>query len=109
EAHGATPDEAVRGVETATERWIEEAVANRREVPKPRSAASHSGRLMLRMPQTLHAELARAAQLEDVSLNQFITGVLSGAVEWRSGAEHASDESPARWSRTALVANLVVL
>ena len=110
EAHGATPDEAVRGVETATERWIEEAVANRREVPKPRSAASHSGRLMLRMPQTLHAELARAAQLEDVSLNQFITGVLSGAVEWRSGTEHAPpSESPAGWSRAALVANFVVL
>ena len=111
EAHGATPDEAVRAVEVAAERWIAEAKANRREVPRPRSAASHSGRLMLRMPQTLHAELARAAQREDVSLNQFMTGVLAGAVEWRS--DHASQPPDAGratgWGRTALVANIVVL
>jgi RNA polymerase sigma-B factor len=111
EGHGATPDQAVRAVEAATERWIADAAANGREVPKPRSAASHSGRLMLRMPQTLHAELARAAQREDVSLNQFITGVLAGTVEWRSeGAPERSDTQPAAgWSRAALVANIVVL
>jgi predicted HicB family RNase H-like nuclease len=111
EGHGATPDEAVRAVEAATERWIADAAANGREVPKPRSATSHSGRLMLRMPQTLHAELARAAQREDVSLNQFITGVLAGTVEWRSeGApEQPGAQAAAGWSRAALVANIVVL
>jgi hypothetical protein len=46
--------------------------------------ASHSGRLLLRMPQTLHAELARAAEEEGVSLNAFITSALAGAVDWRS-------------------------
>ena len=35
------------------------------------------------MPATLHDELARAAESEGVSLNQLITGVLAGAVEWR--------------------------
>jgi RNA polymerase sigma-B factor len=111
EANGATPDDAVRGVEAATERWIAEAVSNRREVPKPRSAASHSGRLMLRMPQTLHADLARAAQREDVSLNQFINGVLAGAVEWRSEGAHEvpATERSAGWTRAALLANIVVL
>ena len=111
EAHGATPDEAVRAVEVAAERWIAEATANRREVPRPRSAASHSGRLMLRMPQTLHAELARAAQREDVSLNQVMTGVLAGAVEWRSDHSAATPDAGriVGWGRTALVANVVVL
>jgi predicted HicB family RNase H-like nuclease len=111
EGHGATPDEAVRAVEAATERWIADAAANGREVPKPRSAASHSGRLMLRMPQTLHAELVRAAQREDVSLNQFITGVLAGTVEWRSegAAEQSGIPRAAGWSRAALVANIIVL
>jgi predicted HicB family RNase H-like nuclease len=109
EAHAATPDEAVRAVEAAAESWIADAVANGREVPKPRSAASHSGRLMLRMPPSLHAELTRAAQLEEASLNQFITGVLASAVEWRSAGAHQAAARGPNWSPTVLLANIVVL
>jgi hypothetical protein len=36
------------------------------------------------MPRTLHADLTRACEREGVSLNQFITDVLAGAVLWRS-------------------------
>jgi predicted HicB family RNase H-like nuclease len=89
-AHGATPDEAARGIEPAMRDWIADAVAHGREVPKPRSAASHSGRLLVRMPQSLHAELARAAEREEVSLNQFITSSLASAVGWRRGDEPAA-------------------
>jgi hypothetical protein len=64
--------------------WIELALEEGREVPEPKSATSHSGRLLLRMPRTLHAELTRASEREGVSLNQFITDVLAGAVVWRS-------------------------
>jgi hypothetical protein len=46
--------------------------------------ATHSGRLLVRMPGTLHAELAREADREGVSLNAFIVAALSGAVAWRS-------------------------
>ena len=41
------------------------------------------------MPQTLHAELARIAERESVSLNQFITDVLSGALGWRAVGQKA--------------------
>jgi RNA polymerase sigma factor (sigma-70 family) len=44
---------------------------------------SPSGRLLLRMPQSLHAGLAEAAEREGVSLNQFITNSLAAAVAWR--------------------------
>ena len=40
----------------------------------------YSGRLLLRMPRTLHAELARAAEREGTSLNQLIVGLLSRSV-----------------------------
>jgi hypothetical protein len=46
--------------------------------------ATHSGRLLVRMPGTLHAELAREADREGVSLNAFIVAALSGSVAWRS-------------------------
>ena len=51
--------------------------AKRIEEPKP----TYSGRLLLRMPPELHAEVARKAELEHVSLNQFITGAVADAVE----------------------------
>jgi hypothetical protein len=46
--------------------------------------AGHSGRLLVRMPATLHAELAQVARREGVSLNALVVGALSGAVGWRS-------------------------
>src|SRR3954469_22520711 len=42
-----------------------------------------SGKLLVRMPRTLHADLARAADSEGVSLNQLIVGALTSAVAWR--------------------------
>jgi cobalamin biosynthesis Mg chelatase CobN len=42
------------------------------------------------MPQTLHAELARVAERERVSLNQFITDALSGALGWRAPSREST-------------------
>ena len=83
-ARGASPDEALERVAGAVAAWVETAEQEGKEVPEPKSAQSHSGRLLLRMPQTLHAELARAAERERVSLNQFITDALSGSLGWRA-------------------------
>jgi RNA polymerase sigma-B factor len=81
--------------------------------PDPKTQTGHSGRLMLRMPQSLHAELARAAEDEDVSLNQYITNTLSASLRWRASDERAaSDERPAsnpRWLPAAIVTNIVVV
>ena len=50
----------------------------------PDAPVGHSGRLLVRMPATLHAELAQVARREGVSLNALVIGALSGAVGWRS-------------------------
>jgi HicB family len=75
-----------------------------------------SGRLLLRMPRTLHAELARAAEREGTSLNQFITSALSRTVGMGSDDDEAADapETAARGGQSrviaaALVANAVVI
>ncbi|HEX4733533.1 MAG TPA: sigma-70 family RNA polymerase sigma factor [Thermoleophilaceae bacterium] len=115
-AEGSTPEEAATRVQEAMRTWIADAVAAGREVPKPRSVASHSGRLLVRMPQSLHAELARAAERDEISLNQFITGSLASAVNWRGpGVEPIATESGAdsqprtRTLRTALMVNVLLL
>ncbi len=93
--------------------------------PNPEAGARHSGKLLVRMPATLHDELARAAEAEGVSLNQWITGALAAAVGWRVAGERSGsapkagkDAAPPagatraispRVTRVALAANLVVL
>ena len=89
-SRGKTPDEALNGVQAAMTAWIATALQEGREVPEPKSATSHSGRLLLRMPRTLHADLTRASEREGVSLNQFITDVLAAAVGWRDRSSPAS-------------------
>jgi hypothetical protein len=81
----------------------------------PEDDEGHSGRLLLRMPQSLHGELARAAEREHVSLNAYITSALSATVHW-----HADDRAPRadrpqasaslpRLLRIAIVADLVLV
>lgn len=84
------------------------AVEQRDERAKP----SPSGRLLLRMPAKLHAELARAAEREGISLNQFITGALSSRIGWGEAGERATPTPAASRSSlilVALVANVVVI
>lgn len=130
-----TAEQATSGIQQAMADWIRQALSEGREVPEPKAVDEHSGRLLLRMPRTLHAELTRLAEREGISLNQFITDALASAVGWRltrsagraatgslnqvPGAEaltpeqEAEPESEERRSRRLLItllgANVVVL
>jgi antitoxin HicB len=95
DAHGDNPEHATRALRGAMERWVSDALERGEHIPEPRAMSGHSGRLLLRMPQSLHAELARAADGESISLNQFITTALASAVGWRN---HAAPDSRRRGS-----------
>ncbi len=80
------------------------------EEPEDRDKPAPSGRLLLRMPRTLHADLAQAAEREGTSLNQFITAAL--ATKIGSGPDEQRSEPSQGQSRViaaALVANAVVI
>jgi hypothetical protein len=47
------------------------------------------------MPRTLHAALTKAAERENVSLNQFITDSLASVVGWRRGPTAGEASTPA--------------
>jgi RNA polymerase sigma-B factor len=98
--------------------YSQRVAAQETETSDPRP--THSGKLMVRMPASLHAELARVAEREGVSLNGLVTGALAGAVRWRDPrnpgdtpwAESEEADGEGRrptWLRTALIANLVVV
>jgi hypothetical protein len=73
--------------------------------------ASHSGRLLLRMPKGLHAALAERADGERISLNQLIVRVLTDAMtEDGAAVQHAAPvERVPRTLQRALIANAVVV
>ncbi len=86
---------------------------------KPTKQGGHSGRLLLRMPRTLHDDLAKAAEREGLSLNRFITATLTAAIKGRGAAPGERAEQPEtsdfearevpRWLPAAIVVNIVVV
>jgi hypothetical protein len=77
---------------------------------RSRGVADPSGRLLLRMPRSLHGALAQIAERDGTSLNQLITGTLASAIGW-SGGTPASRPAPAsnRVLLVLLVANAVAV
>jgi len=49
----------------------------------PNEDAAKSGRVLVRMPTSMHEQLMAVAQGEGVSMNQFICGVLAVAIDWQ--------------------------
>src|SRR4029079_6116932 len=97
EAHGPTPEDAAAAARTAVEGWLREAQKHGRDIPPPGAAASHSGKLLVRMPRSLHAELTRASEREGTSLNAYIVATLASAVAWRRDGAGAAASARATW------------
>src|SRR5262249_14922569 len=76
---------------------------------KGKRSGSYSGRLLLRMPESLHGELAKAADRAGVSLNAYINDVLSGSVGKRRDAPAAPAAKKSRLTDRLLIVNLVVV
>jgi antitoxin HicB len=82
-SQGRTVEEAYQNVHDAMAGWMSVALEDGQTIPLPREQASYSGKFVVRIPQSLHAELVETADQENVSLNQFVAAVLAGAVGWR--------------------------
>lgn len=77
---GDTPVEALENLEEAMLVWLEAAIARGRDIPKPPASAaptSASGRLLVRMPRSLHASLLQRAEVEGVSANQLVVAAIA--------------------------------
>jgi predicted RNase H-like HicB family nuclease len=81
-SQGRTPEEAVDRIREAMRDWLAVAMEDNTTIPEPRATENFSGRFVVRVPASLHADLVRIADHEGVSLNQFVMGALAGAVGW---------------------------
>jgi antitoxin HicB len=117
EARGASAAEAVARIPNALAEWVTGAHAAGREIPEPHGTRAYSGKLLLRMPQSMHAALAQAAESDNVSLNAYINGLLAASVGWRvapgaepeplAASERVAAASAARRQRLLTIALIV--
>ena len=86
-AFGVTRLEALSELDRAIDAWIEAAHAAGNPIPdpsRPPMDVAASGKLLLRMPRSLHADMARSAKRENVSLNHYVVFLLTTAAAYHA-------------------------
>ena len=79
-ATGSTAAEALAALEDVAASWVEAALELGQTIPEPVGISDFSGRLLLRLPKSLHRKAALVAEMEGVSLNQFIVAALAQSI-----------------------------
>lgn len=82
-AEGDTPNETYDALERVAKSWIEAAREQGQDIPEPFNNQEFSGKLLLRLPRSIHRQAARMATRDQTSINQFLVS----SVAARIGAE----------------------
>lgn len=75
-----TFEELEEMVQDAMRAWIESALEDGAPVPEPRQVEEYSGKFVVRVPRSLHRQLAITAERDGVSLNAYVSTKLAYAV-----------------------------
>lgn len=76
-AEGNSVEEAYAKLQDAAESWIEAAMDSGHDIPSPAADESYSGRVLLRLPRSVHRRAADAAARDGTSLNQFVLAAVA--------------------------------
>lgn len=74
---GNTLEEAMDNIKDAKLAWITAALEDGTTIPEPENSESYSGQFKLRMPKSLHKQLAEHSKREGISMNQYCIYLLS--------------------------------
>lgn len=74
---GASIEEALTNGADAEKAWIQAATKWGDAVPEPGGSTKAPGRFVLRTPKSLHAKLAKQAEVEGVSMNTLAVALLA--------------------------------
>ena len=74
---GDTLEQAVANAREAQREWLTAALEDGYPVPEPNELDGYSGQFKLRIPKSLHRELAEHAKREGISMNQYCLYLLS--------------------------------
>jgi len=75
---GETEEEALANLNEAMAAWFEEAIESGLPIPEPQAEPKrYSGKLLVRLPTSLHRQLAERARDEGVSTNQMTLALIA--------------------------------
>ncbi len=77
--HGDTPEQALEEIKAVKREWLETSLELGNNIPQPVSR-EYSGQIRLRLSPTLHKLLSERANIEDISLNQYMNTLLAQSV-----------------------------
>ncbi|MEP7272849.1 MAG: toxin-antitoxin system HicB family antitoxin [Acidobacteriota bacterium] len=89
-AFGRTAQEALTEAEIALELMVETYEEEGVHLPEPIARTPYSGQFRVRIPKTLHRQLASLAQTEETSLNQLVVATLAERVGVARGTTQAN-------------------
>ena len=84
-ATGVTPQDAYEQLEAAALSWIGAVLQAGQPIPAPMDENDFSGKIVVRMPRSLHRKASFLAKRDDVSLNQFLVVCIAQAIGMTSG------------------------
>ena len=74
---GDTVEAAVANAQAAKKEWLTAAIEDGLTIPEPETEQNFSGQFKLRMPKSLHKNLAEHSRREGISMNQYCIYLLS--------------------------------
>lgn len=74
---GATIESAIANANEAKHEWLQAAIEDGYEIAEPDDLEAYSGQFKLRIPKTLHRQLAEHSKREGISMNQYCLYLLS--------------------------------
>jgi antitoxin HicB len=77
---GETLEEAFANLEDAARGWLEAVIELGQNVPEPATENEYSGKIVLRLPRSLHRVAASLAERDGVSLNTFLATAIAERV-----------------------------
>ena len=69
--------EGIKMLEDAKKCWFTACLEDGIKIPEPKNTEEYSGQFKLRMPKSLHRELAERSKKEGISMNQYCVYLLS--------------------------------
>jgi predicted RNase H-like HicB family nuclease len=76
-AHGPSPESALAEIRSVVAIVVEDLGSTGESIPEPFGSRAYSGKLILRLPRSLHRDVAIRAAEEGVSLNQYLLSRLA--------------------------------
>jgi len=77
---GESVEEAYAKLEKAAESWVEACLSQGQEIPEPSSNLTFSGRIVLRLPRSIHRQAAKMAGRDRSSLNTYLVSAVAAKV-----------------------------